>query len=445
MSDELYKEKKEKHEILFSPPGNKLGQAHWYIQKGYTELRNKIDDDEKLIQDKIQWWVFEKEKEHENLLKMTRNTLEDLQTLKEDSAELKNNFEWKESNSYSDLIERLAKFSNEHSKEIESLLGFVKYLFDKNKLAPSILFSYRVWGSTRKSKLRVKTDAENIEEDEKNVKKCTETVFGLRIYTNYQLNQVHSERGAEIADSLGPEELAKRQNIKPREEYVVNNTVYRALDMFALYMELIRKALRHIEKEIEKYNEPENLVEKDSFWKQFICEAMDDEKTETELWDFKETLEMWHTSIGTEEDKNEKLKFCRNAIASFANNKGGVIIIGITDGPPRKIKGIDSSKLEEYRKSIKDVIGKYVEYEGDFTQVKQVIMDLEEEEKSCLIIVISQTKEVVAVNDGRGNYSYPYREETGTCRASHDEIKKYKEDIPRDNIQFITNLRDIKT
>ena len=64
---------------------------------------------------------------------------------------------------------------------------------------------------------------------------------------------------------------------------------------------------------------------------------MNVDRIENQLWDFKETFEMWH--IKNKEKEESKIKFCEQ-IAAFANVNGGVLIVGITNKPPRRVIGI---------------------------------------------------------------------------------------------------------
>jgi len=74
---------------------------------------------------------------------------------------------------------------------------------------------------------------------------------------------------------------------------------------------------------------------------------MSQNRIETQLWDFKETLEMWHAKH--KEKEEAEVKFGEQ-IAAFANTNGGVLIIGITDKPPRKVIGVQDLESIFYKK-----------------------------------------------------------------------------------------------
>ena len=61
-------------------------------------------------------------------------------------------------------------------------------------------------------------------------------------------------------------------------------------------------------------------------------------------------------------------------------------------------------------------------------------------DKSCLIIAIAQTKDVIGVKDKSGKIWYPVRLETGLDRSNYDEIKHLKINVLHDNYFFMLNL-----
>lgn len=190
--------------------------------------------------------------------------------------------------------------------------------------------------------------------------------------------------------------------------------------------------------EITKYYAPENLKNKESFWISVIKKFMDDRKIENQLWDFKETFEMWKVKKPKEKAKFE-IEFCEQ-VASYANADGGVLIVGVTDEPPREVMGVKD--LENKLKHTKYVIKRYVDHDPDFFQFQQVsIKDRHDKHRNCLIIAISQTKNVIPVKDDQDKFSYPVRLETGLERVTYESIKRKKEStVLQDNYRFITIL-----
>ena len=435
------------HEDLFSGSSLKLGKIHWYIQKADTEMEKKIYVQPNRSRsfdfnpitltgfgkdvgfDYIYWWVFRKEANNKELLKRTETALDAAQTLKTNSASFKHKFT---PTSYSDLIEKIKDFTEKHLKEINSVYDYVKWLNTKDILAPSILFTYRIWGSTNLGDREVTILSNNIEEDIGRIKDCTETALGLRIRSTYVIQDEYFDISREIAESTDPE---YSYSISVPIQELTRRTASRVLDEFAEYFELIRKSLRNIILDIHKYNMQDELLYRGSFWINFVTKVMN-LSIENYLWDFKKTFQMWHTR-GQEKEKAE-FKFCEN-VASMANSNGGVLIVGVSNNIPRKIAGVDD--LENKIQSIKLIINRHLNCNSDFIHLQPInIKDDVGANKICLIIAISQTKDVVSVKDNSGKISYPKRLETGSERMDYEAIKYSKINVLHDNHNYILTL-----
>jgi len=429
------------HKELFSGSFWEIGKIHWYIQKADTEMHSKCyvkgentleptDFSKEVGSDEIHWWVFKKETEVEKLLKRTENTLNSVQKLKEDSLGLKEKYYPK---SYSDLIRKIKEFAEYHGEEIHALYDYVVWLHKKDVLAPCILFTYRVWGSTRLSDRMVKITENTIDEDQEMVKICTEFALGLRTRSRYTIDDVYWDILSDIADSIDIEYQGPISVLKQR---LLSQTSHKILDELATYFELLRQSLRNIILDINSYNAQTELLHQESFWRAFIIKAMRQNRIETQLWDFKETLEMWHPKH--KEKEEVKVKFCEQ-IAAFANANGGVLIVGITDKLPRRIMGVQD--LENKLKFTKSIIKRYINYNTDFIHFQQILMkDESGKDGSCLIIAIAKTKGVIFVKDNSGKISYPIRLETGLNRVDYEEIRDSKINVLHDNHDYILNL-----
>lgn len=89
------------HQELLSGSSWELGRIHWYIQKADTEMNRRcfVEREDGQIRrtpfgedvgiDEINWWIFKRETEIEELKKRTEITLSFVQKLKEDSFVLK--------------------------------------------------------------------------------------------------------------------------------------------------------------------------------------------------------------------------------------------------------------------------------------------------------------------------------------------------------------------
>ena len=429
------------HEELFSDSSSEVGKIHWYIQKADTEMRSRChvkgggaleltDFGREVGFDEIHWWVFKRETEVEELLNRTENTLSSVQRLKEDSFKFKETYY---PESYSDLISKIKEFAEYHKDEIHALYDYVVWLHRKDVLAPCILFTYRVWGSTRLSDRRLEITATAIDEDQEMVKICTEFALGLRTRFFYTIDHVYLDIASDIADSIDPEH---QSSISVPEQTLVVRTSRKILDEFATYFEELRQSLRNIILDIKGYNAQTKLLYRESFWKSFITKAMSINRIENQLWDFKETLEMWHTKH--KEKEEVAVKFCEQAVG-FANANGGVLIIGITDKFPRKIVGVQD--LENKSKFTKEVLKRHISYGTDFVHFQQILVkDEAGNDRNSLIIAIAQTKDVIPVKDKLGKFSYPIRLETGLDRSDYDKIKYSKINVLHDNYNFIISL-----
>ncbi len=211
-----------------------------------------------------------------------------------------------------------------------------------------------------------------------------------------------------------------------------------AFEECAEYFELVRDSLRNILIDIDKFIEQRDFVNDDAFWQSFIKKATQTEKAENLLWDFKETLTMWHTGAKPETEQ-AKVAFAED-VASFANAHGGVLVIGVTD--KREIVGIGSGReLENRLKFASDVLSKHVEYGREIFRLRQIILpDKDGNPKVCLVVVIADACEPVGVHDGHGHYTYPVRREAGVTRVSRKEVFNPKMYIKSDNYDFLREL-----
>lgn len=426
------------HKKLFSAYSSKLGQIHWYILKADNEVERNWgihdDSDEKgptelgkeIGSDPMHWWVFKRESEIDELQKQTKHVLDFLQKLKDDSKKLSKRFPKK----YEDLISILKDFAESHSEEIDAFYEYVTWLHNKDALAPSVLFTYKVWGTTRRGDRFIKVEADTLgAEDPKTMKVITEIAFGLLHRREYKIKSVYNE----VLSELYPLKVSKTR--------VITQTSYEVFDEFATFFEFIRNSLRHILVDIEKYQQQKELMKSEAFWRRFIEKAKDDKKTENQLWDFKKTLTMWH--VKKEPDKAEhELDFCET-LACLANANGGVLIIGVSDVPPREVLGIGEnlSEIESRLKYTRTVIANYIKYDRDIVYFKQIALkDRSNTGKICLVVVIAQTEGVVEVKTKQGRFSYPIRRETGLERMGHHELAIEKIHIKNDNYDFIQEL-----
>jgi hypothetical protein len=217
---------------------------------------------------------------------------------------------------------------------------------------------------------------------------------------------------------------------------VARRTAHAVYDKCATYFLEIRDSLRNIKLDIEKFKEQQSLYASDEFWRTFITKASKVKTAEPQLWDFKETLTLWHVKDDPAR-RQAKVTFAED-VASLANTTGGVLVIGVND--KREIVGIgDGRNLENRLKVARDVLEGFLEYDREIVTFRQVGMG-EKRDTICLVIVVSQAYSSVGVSDGEGRFSYPVRRETGIERVTRMDTPAIKSHRKSDNRNFLVEL-----
>ena len=194
---------------------------------------------------------------------------------------------------------------------------------------------------------------------------------------------------------------------------------------------------RNLEFNFTEREEESLIIEDKSFWKDFLNKAKEKNQVEPRRWDFKQTIDMWEADVNLKEKK--QIEFCENIIA-FANADGGVIIIGITDQPPRKIIGVED--LETKINDCTEKIMRWVRPKTDFFQIKSIsIEDNEGISKTCLLLIIAQTKKAMRVQLDNGSCIYKIRLESGKQPIDLEYIEKRKEKVFQTNYRFLHFLK----
>ncbi len=430
-------------EDLFSDATLKLGRLHWYLLRAATEMHGRrhesggktTDFDEEVQVDEIHWWVFKKEDDVGTLKRRTDEALAAAQQIKEDSEKIL----VAPAKSYDDLLRILRNFADQHNTQIEVLLSYLSWLFARNVLAPSILFCYRIWGSTRMAyRLEPIVKATVDGESPETIKRLAERVLGLRSMGNLLMrDKMDYVIGSEMFEAKNPEDPAP---IVVPESEIVLRTSYETRGELRIYFEKIRDALRNIRNDIDLCESQQQLKNSDAFWRRFSLAATKCGKAETTLWDFKKSLEMWHIERTDQGRKDAaEVKFAE-AVASFANAKGGVIIIGISD--PRKVIGIgqDPAEIERRITYLQKVIAERVRYKNPIIELRQVAVKSESGDVICLVVIIAQAHGAVSVNVGNDKFTYPKRQESGLVRVEPHDLWSEKLSIRADNCDFLAEL-----
>ncbi|MGB8061675.1 MAG: ATP-binding protein [Candidatus Sulfotelmatobacter sp.] len=436
-------------DVLFSDATLRLGEVHGAILKAahamdqarFSQVKKEFgwttewtEFGVHVGQDEIHWWIFENETNVDELLAMTGEALNAAQVLKTDSAKLKS----RETESYEVLLLSLREFADKHQAEIDALHKYVGLLEKRHAMAPCMLFTYRVWGSTRMADRDMKWVGEETGGWEKETRRAlAEIALGVRERGRFVYWDTYHEVGFEIFESMDPETTPPDTEIIPPERTVVRRTSHAVYGKCADYFLEIRDSLRNIKIDIEKFKEQRELYESDEFWRTFITKTSKVKTTEPQMWDFKETLNIWH--VKDEPARREAKRTFAEDVASFANTTGGVLIIGVTD--QREIVGIgDGKNLENRLKVARDVLTEYLEYEREIVTFRQIAMG-EQRDKICLIILVSQACSSVGASDGEGRFSYPVRHETGIKLVASTDTPASKSHRKSDNRDFLTALR----
>ncbi len=423
------------HELLFCPATLTLGEIHLILLRS-TNLIEKYRDSEEIGLDEIAWWVFHRELNHDELRTHTETALKSAQMLKKVSEKLARN----QPRSYKELILTLREFAESRTEEVQVLLEYVHWLAARDALTPGILFTYRVWGSTRMADRRIGNSQEvPAWADNKLVRSSTEIVLGIRSSGHRVYEQVYGEIQYELMDSVDPEFVSYGTNIAVPEKTVLDRAAKDVYINCATYFVEIRDSLRQILLDVGKFEKQKQPIRGDVFWRKFISKVVESKMAETQLWDFKETLTMWMVKESTEKER-AKVIFAED-VAALANARGGVLVVGVSD--QREIVGLGHStrELENRLKAVETVFGRHLEYSRQIVSLQQVIVPTETGERLCLVIIVAQSCEPVGVNDGNGRYSYPVRQESAIDRVSRATIHEDKSRIKEDNHDFMNDLR----
>jgi hypothetical protein len=159
------------------------------------------------------------------------------------------------------------------------------------------------------------------------------------------------------------------------------------------------------------------------------------QKFETQRWDFKETLNIWHAhGPGREAAKTALAR----DIAGFANGEGGVLIVGVSDA--RRIVGI-AGDIESMLKDAADVIADRVAYPRRISNLRQVTVPSGNGQNViCMVIAVARSIEPVGASDGNGQFSYPVRRETGLSNATPRDVADEKTHYKSDSNEFLSDL-----
>src|SRR6267142_2199916 len=267
------------NEPIFCPQVLAVSEMHWHIlraaklmyDKSVVQIKDERAEGSPLVavrqkttdfgkevgRDEINWWVFKKEPEIEEFKSRVTKTLDAAQRLKEASALLKP----KRYEAYPDLLQALKQFAGDHDAEIKALHDFVLWLAARDALAPSILFTYRVWGSTRMSDRHFEVDTSETKPTLATIKSIAEIVFGLKNSSGTPVAFIAEyEIGAEMYNSMSFDEESADAEIKIPVSRIVRRASAMAFDECAEYFQMLRDSLRNVLLDTDKYIERRELL-----------------------------------------------------------------------------------------------------------------------------------------------------------------------------------------
>ncbi len=208
-------------------------------------------------------------------------------------------------------------------------------------------------------------------------------------------------------------------------------------EVYKIPKEKIPDVYEDLDLNIDEYKKQKNLIYNEAFWDTFIKKAIQANRVENTFWDFKQIFEMW--KVPTELKAEKQIDFCEN-VASFANNEGGVLIVGITDTPPRKIVGIKN--IESRIIDCHEKILRWTNSKKDFFYIQPVhIKNDNDAVKDCFVIIIAQTKKVISVRHENGLWAYKRRLQTGKKDFDLKELEDLKKSVFYDNYNYLSYLK----
>jgi hypothetical protein len=435
------------YDTLISQPALRaLGEAHLRIIRAERKMSALLHEKSKsesgfstsrwtdfgrmVADDEIAWWVRERIDSLDVLKVKAAEAREALQTLLNDAKKLQSR---PAPGTFLELVESVCGLCTSDAAQIETLLSFVNWLEESDERGPCILFTYKVWGSTRLAEREFHEPPDLTEEQQLQI--CTEWATGLR--TRYWTTRQHviMDVSPEIADSIDPETHSGPINVSY--ESVAPRVAYEVTNRLIIYFEFLRNSCRDLEIEIGKAEQVLGLLDDGSFWQSFIAAVVKSNRTEETWWDLKQTLEMWHAKQPAKRLK--ELDFCE-LVAAFANTEGGVFIIGVSDAAPRQIVGL--TDIENKVKYLYSAILSNTDISKPAIRVKEVhLQDDAGTVRACLIVGVAKTPNAVYVKDDAGKLSYPIRQGPGKVPSDPTNIGNSKAHQKGYNWEFLDRLR----
>ena len=153
----------------------------------------------------------------------------------------------------------------ENENEISEILEYAEWLHQKDVLAPTVMYNYRTWGSTRMADRTVDVVLDERNDIQK-IKELTLLVLGLiRGHEPSTYDRLRSEMQYEIFESLS-DEISCETDIKVPQRDLAIRVANEATFEFAEFFEQLRDSLRNVLIDIEQRETREKLLNSDDFF-----------------------------------------------------------------------------------------------------------------------------------------------------------------------------------
>ncbi|MGH9342813.1 MAG: hypothetical protein ACRD19_03500, partial [Terriglobia bacterium] len=298
--------------FILNGTASMLGELHWYLLRSSklmgderdrvleglsggsgVERRESTDLGREVGRDEIDWWVNRKEQNTPELRERSVRAMAAAQTLRTKAIALRGF----EPANYDCLIAKFKGFVESCRAEIAALYEYVAWLDRKSVLAPEILFTYKVWGSTRMADRRIEINfalSTPKEEESSTILRLTEIVLGLSDSRSSAVERAQMDLLGEAYESGAGED--EEELLRIPMDRILRRTANHAIEECIIYFSELRDSLRDVVIHVGKREDTENFVNSDAFWRAFISKATVKGRIEHELWDLKETLTMWHAA-----------------------------------------------------------------------------------------------------------------------------------------------------
>lgn len=179
------------------------------------------------------------------------------------------------------------------------------------------------------------------------------------------------------------------------------------------------------------------ILKREKFFRDFY-EKVIKTYNENEYWDIKETLEWWNKKTPPLVKRQKQIEFCE-IVSSFANLRGGLIIIGITNSFPREVIGVPD--IENRIKNLEEKLVRWMRFENKFYQLKEILLpNGKNKMRRCIALLIFQTKKPVSVEKSNETISYKKRLGPGSTSTDNAILIKEKRNISKLNINFLEEM-----